>query len=162
LSIRGFVVCRLDDGDSPPANPQEILMEATLDLQTAPSSGALSRWTGRALTGLAVSFFLFDAGIKLAGHPAVAEASLRLGLPVGIAPGVGLLLLACVAVYCVPRTAVLGAVLLTGYLGGAVMVHVRVGDPLFSHTLFPVYMGACAWVGLFLRDARARRLLDPT
>ncbi len=133
-------------------------MEATYDLRSAPSITAPARWTGRALTGLAVSFFLFDAGLKLVGHPAVDAASLELGLPLAIAPGIGLLLLACVAVYCIPRTAVLGAVLLTGYLGGAVLVHVRVGNPLFSHVLFPVYMGAFVWTGLFLRDARVRRL----
>jgi hypothetical protein len=133
-------------------------MEATLDLRSVPSIGSPARFAGRALSGLAVSFFLFDAALKLSGHPAVAEASVRLGLPLTISPGIGLLLLFCTAVYCVPRTAVLGAVLLTGYLGGAVLVHVRVGDPLFSHVLFPVYMGAFAWTGLFLRDARVRRL----
>ena len=135
-------------------------MEATISLRTIPSIGQGARWTGRTLSVLAVAFFLFDASLKLAGHPAVTEASLHLGLPVTLSPSIGLLLLACTVVYCVPRTAVLGAVLLTGYLGGAVLTHVRVGDPLFSHILFPVYMGAFVWVGLFLRDARTRRLLD--
>ena len=135
-------------------------MATTLALPIVPSIGSAARWTGRTLSGLAVAFFLFDASLKLVGHPEVTKASLHLGLPVALSPGIGLLLLACTVVYCVPRTAVLGAVLLTGYLGGAVLTHVRVGDPLFSHILFPVYMGAFVGAGLFLRDARARRLLD--
>ena len=135
-------------------------MATTLALPVVPSIGSAARWTGRTLSGLAVAFFLFDASLKLVGHPEVTKASLHLGLPLTLSPSIGLLLLACTVVYCVPRTAVLGAVLLTGYLGGAVLTHVRVGDPLFSHILFPVYMGAFVWVGLFLRDARARRLFD--
>jgi hypothetical protein len=74
-------------------------------------------------------------------------------------PGIGLTLLACVALYAMPRTSVLGAVLLTGYLGGAIATHVRVHNPLFSHVLFPTYVAAIAWGGLFLRDARLRAFL---
>lgn len=118
-----------------------------------------SRWTARILTGLTILFLTFDAAIKLVGHPAVAEASVRLGLPAALAPVFGLVLLACVTLYAIPRTAPLGAVLLTGYLGGAVLVHVRVGDPLVSHALFPIYVGVAAWLGLYLRDDRVRRLL---
>ena len=110
------------------------------------------------MTAVPVLFLLFDAAIKLAGLP-VAEASERRGLPVHLSTGIALLLLGCLALYLVPRTAPLGAVLLTGYLGGAVLMHVPVGDPLFSHTLFPVYVGALLWAGLFLRDERVRRLL---
>jgi hypothetical protein len=138
-------------------------METTLDSRPISPAmiavGSRTRWGGRVLTAVPVSFLLFDATIKVVGHPAVAEASERLGLPVHISPGIGILLLACLAIYLVPRTAALGAVLLTGYLGGAVLVHVRVGDPLFSHILFPVYVGAMLWIGLFLRDQRVRRLL---
>ena len=118
-----------------------------------------ARWAGRVLSGLAVAFLTFDAALKLAGHPAVAEASQRLGLPVELGPGIGALLLACVVAHVVPRTAVLGAILLTGYLGGAVATHVRVGSPLFSHVLFPTYVAAAVWGGLILRDPRLRIFL---
>jgi hypothetical protein len=91
--------------------------------------------------------------------PAVAEASKQLGLPESINGGLGVILVACLALYLFPRTAALGAVLLTAYLGGAVAIHVRVGDPLFSHTLFPTYVGAMLWLGLFLRDGRVRALV---
>lgn len=137
-------------------------METTLDSTLIPSlstSSARSRHVGRALTGLTTAFLLFDAGIKLARHPEVAKSLQVLGLPVDLAPTLGVLMLVCLALYLVPRTAVLGAVLLTGYLGGAVLTHLRVGDPLLTHTLFPVYIGALLWVGLYLRDDRVRRLL---
>lgn len=115
-------------------------MHTTLDAPRLPAT--LTRWAGRVLTGIPVLFLAFDVAIKLAGIAAVAEASEKLGLPPHQAAPLALLLACCLALYLVPRTAVLGAVLLTGYLGGAVQVHVRVGDPLFSHTLFPVYVGA--------------------
>jgi len=124
-------------------------------LQTAPASKK-GLWAGRVISALAVLFLLFDAVIKLMKAPAVLEAFRRLGYPENLAPGIGILLLACIAVYVIPRTSVLGAILLTGYLGGAVATHVRVRDPLFSHVLFPVYMGVLIWGGLFLRDHRLR------
>jgi len=77
---------------------------------------------------------------------------------VSVNPALGVVLLACVALYLTPRVAPLGAMLLTGYLGGAVAMHVRIGDPLFSHTLFPVYVGVMIWAGLMLRDSRVRKL----
>ena len=83
----------------------------------------------------------------------------ELGYPVEAALGIGLLEIACLAIYLVPRTSVLGAVLLTGYLGGAIATHVRVGNPLFSHVLFPTYVAALLWTGLFLREQRLRVLL---
>ncbi|MBL8741480.1 MAG: DoxX family protein [Myxococcales bacterium] len=122
---------------------------------------AIRAWTGHVLSGLAVLFLMFDVTIKLMGHPSVAEASAKLGLPHDATKPIALVLLACLVPYVVKRTAPLGAVLLTGYLGGAVLVHVRVGDPLFSHTLFPIYVGAFLWAGLYLRDARVRRLVGP-
>lgn len=135
-------------------------MESTLETtRPTPSTSAGTLWAGRILTGLPVLFLLFDGVIKLIGHPAVAEASAQLGLPVELAPRLGLLLLGCLALHVVPRTALLGAVLLTGYLGGAVLTHLRVDDPLFSHTLFPIYVGAMVWAGLFLRDEGFRRLV---
>lgn len=102
-----------------------------------------------------VLFLLFDSAIKLLVIPPVVESFTRLGLPVHLARGIGALELACVVLYLVPRTAIPGAVLLTGFLGGAVLAHVRVGDPLFSHVLFPVYIGALVWGGLLLRFTRA-------
>lgn len=137
-------------------------MESTLDSTFSPSNPVTTpraRWIGRVLSALPSLFLLFDVGIKFSGHPAVAEASARLGLPLALSPTLGVLLAACLALYLVPRTAPLGAVLLTGYLGGAVAIHLRVGDPLSSHTLFPVWLGIFLWLGLFLRDARVRRLV---
>ena len=123
--------------------------------RTAPAR----RWGARVLTGIPVLFLAFDAAIKLVDAPFVAEASVKLGLPASLSVGLGILLAACLALYVIPRTAPLGAVLLTGYLGGAVLTHLRVGDPLISHTLFPIYVGALVWAGLYLRDDRVRRLL---
>ena len=120
-----------------------------------------SRRTGRVLSGLGVAFLGFDAIVKLV-HPAfVTEASGRIGFPDHLAVPLGIILLACVALYIVPRTAVLGATLLTAYLGGAVAIHTRIGDPLFSTTLFPVYVAIVLWLGLFLRDPRVRAAIGP-
>ena len=134
-------------------------METALSLAATPSTP--SRWGARIVTGIPVLFLAFDVAIKLIDPPAVAEASTRLGLPAGLSLGLGLVLAAALALYLVPRTAPLGAVLLTGYLGGAVLAHLRIGDPLISHTLFPIYVGALLWIGLFLRDARVRNLIYP-
>lgn len=116
-------------------------------------------WAGRILGGLAVAFLLFDCAIKLMAPPFVRESHEQLGYPGGIARSLGVLLLACVVTHVIPRTSFLGAILLTGYLGGAIATHVRVGNPLFSHVLFPVYVAALIWGGLYLRDARLRELL---
>jgi hypothetical protein len=124
-----------------------------------PTMQITSARAGRVLSALPILFLTFDAAIKLLAIPAVAEGSRQLGYPPESMFGIGAVLLACVALYAVPRTAVLGAVLLTGYLGGAIATHVRVGNPAFSHTLFPVYVAAFVWGGLFLRDARVRALV---
>ncbi len=116
-------------------------------------------WTGRVLSGLAVLFLLFDAGVKVLEHPMAVQGTAELGYPQAVIFGLGTLQLVCLAVYLVPRTAVLGAVLWTGYLGGAVATHVRIGHPLFSHVLFPVYVAALLWAGLWLRDERLRSVL---
>jgi hypothetical protein len=118
------------------------------------------RWAGRVVTALPVLFLLFDLSIKLAHVQPVSDAFARLGIPDHLAVAIGALELICLAIYLAPRTAVLGAVLLTGFLGGAIMLHVRIGDPLFSHVLFPVYIGALLWAGLYLRDPRIRALLS--
>ena len=115
-----------------------------------------TRWAGRVLTALPALALLFDAAGKLAQPAPVVEACARLGISPDAAFAIGLIEIACVALYVLPRTAVLGAVLLTGFLGGAVAIHLRIGDPLPSHTLFPIYVGAVCWVGVYLRDARVR------
>jgi len=117
-------------------------------------------WTGRLLSALAVLFLLFDSVIKLTHIAPVVESFTRLGIPLDLAPWIGTLELVCLAVYLVPRTAIPGAILLTGFLGGAVLTHLRVGDPLFSHVLFPIYIGALIWGGLFLRDRLQAIIVD--
>lgn len=120
------------------------------------------RWAGRILSGLVLAFLSMDLAFKFSAAPEVAEANAALGLPLELLPLLGVLLGCCMLLYTVPRTAVLGAVLLTGYLGGAVCAHLRVFHPAFSHTLFPVYVGALAWLGLALRDPRVGLLLSST
>jgi hypothetical protein len=114
---------------------------------------------GQALSGLATLFLVFDSVIKLLHTTPVVEAFAQLGYPDHLALGIGVLELLCLAVYLLPRTAVVGAILLTGFLGGAISTHLRVGDPLFSHTIFPVYVAALLWGGLFLRDERVRAIV---
>lgn len=123
----------------------------------SPSTKAL--WTGRILSGIALAFLAMDAVMKLLRVPAAVEGTSELGFPTDVLFTLGVLQVACWIVYVVPRTAVLGAILWTGYLGGAVATHVRIGHPLFSHTLFPVYVALLLWGGLWLRDARVRALL---
>lgn len=113
-------------------------------------------WTGRILSGLVVLFLLFDGAIKLIPLDIVIETSRQLGIPTNLAVTLGVLTLLGTLLYAYPRTSVLGAILLTGYLGGAIYVHVRAGSPLFSHTLFGVYLGILLWGGLYLRDERLR------
>ncbi len=138
-------------------------MDTTLPFASAtprPTSRAAYR-AGWAVSALPILLLAFDVLGKLLQRPEVAEASVRLGLPVELGTTLGVLLATCLVLHLVPRTAVLGAVLLTGYLGGAVAIHLRVGDPLASHTLFPVWVGALLWLGLALRDARVRALVVP-
>ena len=119
-------------------------------------------WIGRVISVLAVLFLLMDGVMKLMKPPFVVQATVELGYPESIIIGLGMVLLICVVLYSIPRTAVLGAILLTGYLGGAVATHVRVGNPLFSHILFPVYVAALLWGGLLLRDPRLQTLIPLT
>ena len=111
------------------------------------------------MSALAVLFLLFDSVIHILKIEPVVESFTQLGYPVSLAVGLGILELVCLILYVLPRTSVLGAILLTGYLGGAVAVQVRVGAPFFSHALFPVYLGVLLWGGLFLRDDRLRALI---
>ena len=126
--------------------------------QTVPVS-VTSQWAGRILSGLVVVFLLFDGIIKLVPLDIVIETSEQLGIPGGFARTLGVLTLVCVVLYAIPQTSVLGAILLTGYLGGAIYVHLRAGSPLFTHLLFGVYLGLMAWGGLYLRDPRVRALI---
>ncbi len=142
--------------DSTPSRERAITPHSDAALP-APTS-TRRRWVGRTLTGLAVAFLLFDGAMKLAMVQPVIDAMQRMGFPADTARPIGLVLLACLALHLVPRTAVLGAVLLTGYLGGAIASHVRLEDPLLSHTLFPVYFAVLVWGGLDLRDPRVRTM----
>jgi hypothetical protein len=118
-------------------------------------------WIGRTLSALVILFLVMDAGMKIAALPIVTENAVMIGWTAnpGFWRAMGLLLLAITALYAWPRTAILGAILLAGFLGGAVATHLRMGDPLFSHTLFGVYLGIALWGGLWLRDPRVRNLL---
>ena len=118
-------------------------------------------WAGRILSALSILFLLFDAAGHLIVPAQVVEAFNRLAFPLGLSPVLGIIQLICVVLYAVPRTSILGAILLTGYLGGAVATNLRVRDPLFE-TLFPVIIGVLVWAGLFLRDARLRALIPLT
>jgi hypothetical protein len=119
--------------------------------------------TGRVLSGLVIAFLLLDGAMTLLALPVVTETMAALGWPadIGTARLLGVLTIGCALLYAAPRTAVLGAILLTAYLGGAVATHVRIGNPLFSHVLFGVYVGIAAWAGLWLRDPAVRALLSP-
>jgi hypothetical protein len=118
-------------------------------------------WTGRVLSGIAVLFLIFDGAIKLVPIQPVTDSLRELGYPAtdSFARFLGVITLICTALYAWPRTALLGAVLLTAIMGGAIASHLRLGDPLFSHTLFGVYLGLLFWVGLWLRDERVRRIM---
>ena len=116
-------------------------------------------WAEYTFSGLAVLFLLFDSVIHVAKVKPVVESFTQLGYPVSLAVGLGILELVCLIAYVVPHTSILGAILLTGYLGGAIATQVRVGGPLFTHVLFPVYLGALLWGGLFLREERLRALI---
>jgi hypothetical protein len=123
------------------------------------SSSKKGVWVGRVLSGLVVLFLIPDGIVKFIKPAPVVEAFAHVGWPLSLANVLGTLLLACIALYAIPRTSILGAILLTGYLGGAVATHLRAGDPLFSHILFPTYLGVLLWLGLYLRDDRVRVLI---
>jgi hypothetical protein len=125
--------------------------------QTAPISKA-RLWTGRIISALPALFLLVDGVMKLFKPAPVVDATLQLGYPESTIIPMGIVLLACTILYLIPRTAVLGAILLTGYLGGAVATHVRVGEGWFS-ILFPVIFGILLWGGLYLRDDELPRLI---
>ena len=116
-------------------------------------------WTGWALTVLVALFMAMDGAMKLMDVAQVRAATLQLGWPLALDRTLGIIDIVCLVLYAFPRTAVLGAILTTGLCGGAIAAHLRLGDPLFSHVLFGVYIGVMAWGGLWLRDARLRALM---
>ena len=124
-------------------------------------SGSISKaslWTGRVISGVVVLFLLFDGITKLLKVPQVVDATIRIGFPVTTIVGIGITLLVCTAIYAIPKTSILGVILLTGYLGGATAAQRRAGSPVFE-TWFPVIFAVLAWLGLYLRDHRLRALL---
>ncbi|WJR77583.1 DoxX family protein [Bradyrhizobium sp. NP1] len=128
--------------------------------ETAPVSRPATL-LGRILSGLVIVFLLFDGAIKLVPWPVVTEGMDKMGYGASetLARSLGIITIVCTLLYAVPPTSILGAILLTGYLGGAIASHVRVGSPLFSHVLFGLYLGVMVWGGLWLRDRRMRELL---
>ena len=128
-------------------------------IAVAPSSRA--RLAGRILTGIAIAFLTFDVVIKLLGVKEAVQGTVDLGYKPHHLPIIGTIGLVCLILYVIPRTAPLGAILWTGYLGGAIATNLRLDLPLVSHTLFPIYVAALIWGGLYLRDPRVRALVRP-
>jgi hypothetical protein len=122
------------------------------------SNSKKALWTGRVMSGFVTAFMLFDAGIHILKPAPVVEAFEKLHLPLYLAVVLGVIELFCILLYVLPRTAVLGAILLTGYLGGAIATQLPVSQSLFGEILFPVYVGVLVWGGIYLRDERLRAL----
>jgi hypothetical protein len=127
-------------------------------VQTNQTSNA-ALWIGRVMSGLVIAFMLLDGAMKLVPLDVVVTTSEQMGIPGSLARMLGILGLICTVLYAVPRTSIIGAILLTGYLGGAIASHLRLGDPIFTHTLFGLYLGLLVWGGLYLRDDRLRALI---
>ena len=136
-----------------------ILQSAPVAAASAPRTSTASRRASRVLTGIAVLFLTFDVTIKLLTSPEAVTSTVALGYQPHHLLTIGIVELVCLVLYLVPRTAPLGAILFTGYLGGAIATHLRVDNPLFTHTIFPIYVAALLWGGLYLRDARVRGLV---
>src|ERR1700687_220467 len=133
-------------------------------MSTIAETAAVSRpmlWLGRALSGLVIVFLLFDGAVKLVPWPIVTETMDRIGYGSSetLARSLGIITIVCTVLYSIPPTSILGAILLTGYLGGAMASHVRIGSPLFTHVLFGLYLGLMVWGGLWLRDRNLRTLI---
>jgi hypothetical protein len=126
---------------------------------TAVAPSSRGRLAGRILSGLAIAFLTFDVAIKLIPNQMALQGTTTLGYQPHHVPIIGTLGLICLVLYVIPRTAPLGAILWTGYLGGAIATHLRIDNPLFSHILFPTYVAALIWGGLYLRDERVRGLV---
>ena len=132
----------------------------TVIAETVPASRP-ARWVGRILSGLVIVFLMVDGAIKLVPWPIVTETMDRMGYGSSdtLMRGLGAITIVCTVLYAIPPTSILGAILLTGYLGGAIASHVRIDSPLFTHTLFGLYLGLMVWGGLWLRDRNLRRLI---
>jgi hypothetical protein len=131
-------------------------------MESTNQSGSISRksqWAGRIITGLVVTFLLFDAMIHLLKPAPVVEGFAKLGYPLRFAVPLGITEFACILLYVVPRTSIIGAILLTGYLGGAIAIQLPTGNSLFGEVLFPVYVGVFLWGGIYLRDDRLRSMI---
>ena len=126
---------------------------------TVESSAKKRSTAGYVLTGLVAAFLTFDTVMKLLKLAPAVQGTTELGYPAGTVVVIGAIELVCLVLYLIPPTSVLGALLLTGYLGGAIATHVRVGSPLPTHTLFPIYVALMVWGGLYLRESRLRELL---
>ena len=135
-------------------------MEGRVMESTNKTASKKMLWTGRILSGVAIVFLLFDSITKILKVDAVVKASAQFGYPVSLLTAIGIILLVCLVVYVIPRTSILGALLLTGYLGGAVEANLRIGTPLFSNALFPIYFAVVVWGGLFLREKRVREIFS--
>jgi DoxX-like family len=126
--------------------------------QAAPVSRA-SLWVGRILSWIVLLFLIFDGVTKVLKASPSVKGTMELGYSEALVPVIGMILLVCVLFYAIPQTQVLGAILITGYLGGAVASQVRVGKPLFSNELFPIYFAGLVWLAIFLQDGRLRELV---
>lgn len=133
---------------------------ATLTIPTTNDATTVRLWAGRVMFAVVVLFLAFDASVKLLMLPMAVEGTVQLGYHAGMIFPLGVIQLVCLIAYMVPATAVLGAVVWTGYLGGAVATHVQIGNPVFTHMLSPVYVAALLWGALYLRDARVRALFS--
>jgi hypothetical protein len=116
-------------------------------------------WAGRIVSAVAILFLILDAIVKVLKMAVAVDATAQLGYPANFVLGIGVLELICLVLYVVPRTSIFGAILMTGYLGGAIASQLRAGNPLFSNVLFPVYVGLLIWGGLYFRDTRLRALI---
>jgi hypothetical protein len=128
---------------------------------SASSSATISKpalWTARVCVTVVALFLIFDSVAKLIGPAPVLEAFTRLGIPQRLAPTIAVLLFVCLVIYLIPRTAVLGAILLSSYMGGAIAIHLRAGSTPFE-MFFPVIMALLLWTPLYLRDQRVRQLI---
>jgi hypothetical protein len=131
-------------------------------MQSTAQSGSISAkalWAGRIISGLVTAFMLMDAVMHLMKPAPVVEGFAKLGFPIRLAVTLGIIDLICVLLYVIPRTSTLGAILLTGYLGGAVAIQLPTGNSLFGEVLFPIYVGVLVWGGIYLRDERLRSLI---
>jgi hypothetical protein len=133
-------------------------METPIFSEPPSRAATIAGWV---LSGLLIAFLIFDASIKLVPLQVVLDTSAELGLPDNVASArlLGILTLVCTVLYAIPRTSILGAILLTGYMGGAMATHFRLGNPLFTHLLFGLYLGLFAWGGLYLRYPWLRRTI---